>query len=553
MRHTPVLLVILFGSAATTTFSQALSVPSANYPTIQSAIAAAPGGATVLVAPGVYLENIDFLGKAITVRSAGGPAVTTIDGSGSPDASTVRFSGGETWDSRLEGFTITGGTGYPTGGSNEFAGGGIVVRESNTFPTIVNNHIRDNDVSGPNRWSKGGGIALWYCGPVRIIQNIITGNTARFGGGLYVTSPTGPPLLLNNTISGNTATSYGGALACYAYAVSAMTVANSILWGNTSPTPALGTPEIALVFGGGQFALTVTHCCVQGGWSAGAQIITGNPLLAAPSTGDYRLLASSPCIDAGDASVPLLPALDFAGSIRIAGQNVDLGVHEYGSAPPGPPAVMTITPTLSSLAGGVPVTLTGSGFSNPPATTATIGGVPLSALTIVNSGTMTGTTPPLPFPQVASVVVTTPGGTATLPSAMTYDHAVLMTSPQPTQLGSPLSLRIASYSTPAGTPIIFAVDTDPGPTSLGQYGTAALGFSQNLDAVVDFFGAVTGTPDPTAVLDSAGQWEAAGAIPNWPVLIGQVWYGQAYAFTYSPLPPNLLFWISNQVAVSFAP
>ena len=47
-------------------------------PTIQAAVGVAVAGDTVIVAPGTYLENVDFLGKDITVRASGGPDVTTL-------------------------------------------------------------------------------------------------------------------------------------------------------------------------------------------------------------------------------------------------------------------------------------------------------------------------------------------------------------------------------------------------------------------------------------------------------------------------------------------
>jgi hypothetical protein len=61
-----------------------LRVPG-DYSTIQLAINAATHGDTVLVAPGVYFELINFGGKNITVASELGPDVTIIDGNISVD------------------------------------------------------------------------------------------------------------------------------------------------------------------------------------------------------------------------------------------------------------------------------------------------------------------------------------------------------------------------------------------------------------------------------------------------------------------------------------
>mgnify|MGYP001590275598 CR=1 FL=1 len=56
-----------------------INVP-VDYPTIQKAIDASVMGDTVLVDSGRYMENINFLGKAITVKSVHGTTITIIDG-----------------------------------------------------------------------------------------------------------------------------------------------------------------------------------------------------------------------------------------------------------------------------------------------------------------------------------------------------------------------------------------------------------------------------------------------------------------------------------------
>ncbi len=76
---------------------------------IQAAIDAAVDGDEIVVAPGTYFETIDFLGKAITLRSSNGPEVTIIDAQGV--GSVVTCDSGEGPGTVLEGFTITGGTG----------------------------------------------------------------------------------------------------------------------------------------------------------------------------------------------------------------------------------------------------------------------------------------------------------------------------------------------------------------------------------------------------------------------------------------------------------
>ena len=151
-----------------------LNVP-AEYPTIQAAIVAAQPGDTVLVAPGTYVETIDFLGKAISVESSGGAAVTTIDGN--RGGSVVSFVSGEPAATTLRGFTITGGTGSLW-------------------------------LNGSSQWIIGGGIRIVGASP-GIANCVITHNTAAdYGGGIGVVN--GDPLIEHCTIASNSTTIAGG-------------------------------------------------------------------------------------------------------------------------------------------------------------------------------------------------------------------------------------------------------------------------------------------------------------------------------------------------------
>ena len=92
-----------------------IDVPD-DFETIQGGIEAADDGDTVLVHPGTYVENINFLGKAITVASlfltTGDTAYidsTVIDGNANGH-SVVVFCNEETEDAILTGFTIQNGS-----------------------------------------------------------------------------------------------------------------------------------------------------------------------------------------------------------------------------------------------------------------------------------------------------------------------------------------------------------------------------------------------------------------------------------------------------------
>ena len=117
-----------------------------DYGKIQEAINAASDNDLILVADGTYTgqDNVDlnFSGKAITLKSENGPENCVIDCNGS-DLDPHRaffFRNGEGEDSIVEGFTITNGWTYP---------GGAIYCINSSSPTIRNNIFDTNTAHCP--------------------------------------------------------------------------------------------------------------------------------------------------------------------------------------------------------------------------------------------------------------------------------------------------------------------------------------------------------------------------------------------------------------------
>lgn len=129
---------------ASVVMGKTLHVPTADYPTIQAAIIRAGSGDKIMVSPGTYTENINFLGKAIHLRSRNNdPGDTIIHGTGS--GSVVTCNSNETSNTILEGFTITGA--YV---SDYGRGGGMYNVYSS--PTVTNCIFSNNTASGIYNW-----------------------------------------------------------------------------------------------------------------------------------------------------------------------------------------------------------------------------------------------------------------------------------------------------------------------------------------------------------------------------------------------------------------
>ncbi len=255
-KHLIVLAVSLAVAFVTTARADIINVPR-DFPTIQEAIDAALDGDEVVVAPGEYFENINFLAKAITVRSTDptDPATvvsTIINGGGS--GSVVTCTSGEGPDTVLSGFVITGGNATFGGGMSNFEssptvtnctfsgntaggiGGGMFNNASS--PTVTNCTFSNN--TGENI---GGGMFNADSSPT-VTNCTFSNNTAEFGGGM-LNECNSSPTVINCTFSGNTASSGGGGMLNI---FSSPTVTNCQICANT-PDQIIGS----FTDGGGNF------------------------------------------------------------------------------------------------------------------------------------------------------------------------------------------------------------------------------------------------------------------------------------------------------------
>lgn len=199
-------------------------------------------------------------------------------------------------------------------------GSGGAINSGDTVLVVSNCTFRGN---GAN--SLAGALSISSYEPSEAVVSgcVFDGNAATTGGAVYIGNYTASTFT-NCTLHGNFALE--GA-AVFRAGSSGAALTNCILWGN--PGPAIsGAP-------------TLSYSCVQGRFP-GPGNIQDDPLFANPGNGDFRVLAGSPCIDAGsNAAVPDGVVVDLDGNPRFVDDPcledsgaggppvVDMGPHEF--------------------------------------------------------------------------------------------------------------------------------------------------------------------------------------------------------------------------------
>jgi parallel beta-helix repeat protein len=177
-----------------------------DFPTIQDAVNGTVDADVIELADGTFTgdgnRDIDFLGKAITIRSeSGDPDACVIDCEGAPgnEHRGFYFQSGEGPGSVLEGITLANAH------YSESAGG---VYCFNASPTFVRCRFLNSE-----SWYSGGGVFLSEGSPT-FTDCVFSGNTAwSSGGGLYLYDSS--PTFTGCTFSDNESLlSHGGAIRC---------------------------------------------------------------------------------------------------------------------------------------------------------------------------------------------------------------------------------------------------------------------------------------------------------------------------------------------------
>jgi len=315
---------------------------SAEYPfaTILHGIEVSSDGDTVLVAPGNYNEQINFMGKNIMVASHyilnNDPAIigqTIIDGEGS--GTVVRFENHETAEAKIIGLTITGASNGAINIINSDPELSYLIISNNTSSATAGGVNAKNSAANisyckfmENTATSGSAIYIWESDNAIIHHNEITNNTASNNGIIYINncSPLlhhnliannvatvgaggircniASPVMINNTIVNNSG-AFGGGVRCLDN--SNPVLINNIIWGNTATSNGnqimlddnYSDPDFYynnIEGGSGAFG-RAAYVSFDGAYE---NCIDEDPFFADAANGDFTLTQDSPCIDSGD-------------------------------------------------------------------------------------------------------------------------------------------------------------------------------------------------------------------------------------------------------------
>lgn len=463
-----------------------INVP-ADQPTIAQAIGAAVNGDEIVVAPGTYAESgLVLTGKGITLRSSGGPAVTTINGGG---ARIFTIDIGTPSTLTVEGFTFTGGSG--AGGGAGFIGG-----SSPTFRNCVFTGNTTSSSGGALIISVGAFDGLSGAAAAPLFENCTfsnnqstatTGTTSR-GGAVSISGAW--PTFRNCTFTGNTHNRTGGAVG---------------ITSNTLFVPAGGPPPVsfenctfsgnisnptASTVGGGPAlhvnsrSVSLTDCTISNHTSTGTAAVGAYGLVIAGTATLTRTTFSNNYKSGGSAAARPIILMVTSGTLTIDGGGfTNNGFRLSDGAELGFNAGINISPPAGS---SVQLSLANAAFTgnstspttptgNTPLITGRADGEPgqagISTATISNTS-FTGNEVSAVFFNNGVGSLTITGGSV---SGNTGGSGMIVANP----VGA-VSISGTSFSGNSGLISVSGASTGSPPTAEGTFALSNATFSANL-------------------------------------------------------------------------
>lgn len=280
-----------------------------------------------------FIENTGFINVGTTVAEGGavyitGGSHTILNNSFIRNASlqwitgTLLCTGGAitidpSASSIIEGNTFTENSTHGSGGALSMAGGPHVVAQ---------NRFTANDAFGY------GGAMACSGSTIDVVNNIFElNNTQGIGGAIRASFDQGTNRYVNNTFYANTSGTEGGAI----YLDTRVDhMLNNIFWANmASNSTSLNGPDVRFF---NSSSSTLFHNLLQNEDApSNGNVMGWNPQFADAANGDYTLLSSSPCINAGanEHYMGTYSTEDYSGNPRIFGDVIDMGALESQSAP----------------------------------------------------------------------------------------------------------------------------------------------------------------------------------------------------------------------------